>query len=655
MPLRTRSKVSKGSTASSPNPKGQSLGNSSLALGVLQDQIKTLAQRVEFVGKRIKTSKTKVTWSFNIKQVCFTVELFDSKSSGKRRVHVNGHLAKEVSAKGATTLQFRNTGLSFEVAIGDKSPAKKSSKGNKAGEPDCVAASVYDLRVDGHSFAEIHTAMLTASRAEHALAQPPSAEEMLAPTVDNQHVAAAAALTADAADAADPAGGCERRESKSDTGARAASGKDEEAGTGGSVRVSNSSVRVPTGHCPGDDTVPDCLNVKMSEGLEENRMHADRYSRGVSSEDLDLGGHDHDHTAQKLSAFLGETETEAETTASSTPSRRSSRRAPPSSSSLSSSSSSGRKRAAAVSNKPSIAGLETLGHHDDFYRQDEPAGPDLLTSPFTPGHARASVASSFLSSTSTQFDSALSHFDSTVASPTTTTAAAAAATPTTTTTAASFASPPPRSITSTGAGGTIPLAECVISPQAHNTAVVAAAAAAAVLPIVNPFDTDAGVVDAETKKRTAAAAAGGGGGRGHGGHGGHGGRAGEAVELEKLRAENAVLKLRAENAALKAQVQAAPAVPVAGAYHAPAQQQYVMQHHHQLQQYMMHHHQQQQHFMYMQQQRQSAPTLVSRAGPTAVSPNTRKSMDCAMLLKLNGMLALNRPSAATAQPVVSRP
>jgi len=633
MPLRTRSKVSKGSTASSPNPKGQSLGNSSLALGVLQDQIKTLAQRVEFVGKRIKASKTKVTWSFNVKQVCFTVELFDSKSSGKRRVHVNGHLAKEVSAKGGTTLQFRNTGLSFEVEIGDKSPTKKGSKGNKAGEPDCVAASVYDLRVDGHSFAEIHTAMLAASRAEHALAQPPTAEEMLAPTVDNQHVAAAAALVADAD--ADPAGGCEGRESKSDTGARAASGKGKEAGTGGSVRVSNSSVRVPTGHCPGDDTVPDCLNLKMSEGLEENRMHADRYSRGVSSEDLDLGGHD--HTAQKLSAFLGETETE--TAASSTPSRRSSRHAPRSSSSSSLSSSSGRKRAAAVSNKPSIAGLETLGHHDDFYRQDEPAGPDLLTSPFSPfspGHPRGSVASSFLSSTSTQFDSALSHFDSTTASPTTTAK----------TTAASFASPPPRSISSTGTGGTIPLAECVISPQAHNTAVVAAAAA--VLPIINPFDTDAGVVDAETGTKRAAAAA---GGRGHDGRAG-------VVELEKLRAENAVLKLRAENAALKAQVQAAPAVPVAGAYHAPAQQQYVMQmqHHQQLQQYMMHHHhQQQQHFMYMQQQRQSAPTLVSRAGPTAVSPNTRKSMDCAMLLKLNGMLALNRPSAATAQPVVSRP
>merc|ERR1719453_1780786 len=129
---------------------------------------------------------------------------------------------------------------------------------------------------------------------------------------------------------------------------------------------------------------------------------------------------------------------------------------------------------------------------------------------------------------------------------------------------------------------------------------------------------DAGVVDAETGTKRAAAAA---GGRGHDGRAG-------VVELEKLRAENAVLKLRAENAALKAQVQAAPAVPVAGAYHAPAQQHY---------------------FMCMQQQRQSAPTLVSRAGPTAVSPNTRKSMDCAMLLKLNGMLALNRPSAATAQ------
>merc|ERR1719453_2248123 len=141
---------------------------------------------------------------------------------------------------------------------------------------------------------------------------------------------------------------------------------------------------------------------------------------------------------------------------------------------------------------------------------------------------------------------------------------------------------------------------------------------------------DAGVVDAETGTKRAAAAA---GGRGHDGRAG-------VVELEKLRAENAVLKLRAENAALKAQVQAAPAVPVAGAYHAPAQQHYVMQ---------------QQHFMCMQQQRQSAPTLVSRAGPTAVSPNTRKSMDCAMLLKLNGMLALNRPSAATAQPIVSRP
>jgi len=61
---------------------------------------------------------------------------------------------------------------------------------------------------------------------------------------------------------------------------------------------------------------------------------------------------------------------------------------------------------------------------------------------------------------------------------------------------------------------------------------------------------------------------------------------------------------------------------------------------------MMQQQQYQQYQQYQQQQaRRSMPTLVSKV----VSPEIRKSMDCALLLKLNGNLRLRQPTAAQVQ------
>jgi len=89
---------------------------------------------------------------------------------------------------------------------------------------------------------------------------------------------------------------------------------------------------------------------------------------------------------------------------------------------------------------------------------------------------------------SSQFNSALSHFDSAITSPT----------------------------------PSIPVAECVISPQLRTINPFDVATA---IPVTNPFDAP----NIEQKQQES--------------------------EMAQLRAENAMLKLRAENAALKAHVQ----------------------------------------------------------------------------------------------------
>jgi len=112
--------------------------------------ITPVACQAEFVGKHIKTSKTKVAWSFYVrKEVAadpavdsyFEVELLASKTSGKRRLYVNEHLMKEVEGK-AASLRFCHAGLVLEVVASSK---KKKEK----------VEAEYDLLIGGQSFSEL--------------------------------------------------------------------------------------------------------------------------------------------------------------------------------------------------------------------------------------------------------------------------------------------------------------------------------------------------------------------------------------------------------------------------------------------------------------------------------------------------------------------
>jgi len=202
--------------------------------------------------------------------------------------------------------------------------------------------------------------------------------------------------------------------------------------------------------------------------------------------------------------------------------------------------------------EPTIQGVETLGHHDDFYSTDS------FTSNRNTRSSLASVASSDMSSVaSSQFNSALSHFDSAITSPT----------------------------------PSIPVAECVISPQLRTINPFDVATA---IPVTNPFDAP----NIEQKQQES--------------------------EMAQLRAENAMLKLRAENAALKAHVQQQQQPQ----YAQPQHTQHYGQH------AQMHYAQQ----CFQQQQRQcQIPTLISHAPLLShAGIPTRSSMDNVKLMMLNG-------------------
>jgi len=118
-----------------------------LDLSLSRHDIKALDCRTDFVGKHFRSTKSKTTWSFNVKMSCYIVELLASTLSGKRRVKVNGNFV--VSSKSGTKknldsvmrddagMKFSVDGIHFEVALG---PVKKT----------------YDLLINGHSFSALN-------------------------------------------------------------------------------------------------------------------------------------------------------------------------------------------------------------------------------------------------------------------------------------------------------------------------------------------------------------------------------------------------------------------------------------------------------------------------------------------------------------------
>jgi len=144
------------------------------------EEIAPISKEVAFVGKRIKTSKAKVTWSFNVTRTDaedrhFKVELLASKKSGKRRVSVNDHLMKEVDVN-SKSLRFSTGGILLEPIVGKLSKKK---------EDDQIE---YDLLVGGHSLSALYLELKRQQgEMEKASAACTTASEQLATETPAEH------------------------------------------------------------------------------------------------------------------------------------------------------------------------------------------------------------------------------------------------------------------------------------------------------------------------------------------------------------------------------------------------------------------------------------------------------------------------------------
>jgi len=107
-----------------------------------RNDIKALEQCLKLVGKHIKSSKSKISWSFDVRAVCFTIELLVSSYSGKKRVKLNGQVMKE--AKDTSALAFKHSDMAFQLIETSKNRGKYG----------------YDLLINGHAFSELHKARL---------------------------------------------------------------------------------------------------------------------------------------------------------------------------------------------------------------------------------------------------------------------------------------------------------------------------------------------------------------------------------------------------------------------------------------------------------------------------------------------------------------
>jgi hypothetical protein len=137
---------------------------------MFQQTVVPVSHEVDFVGKRIKTSKLRHLWSFYVRRNdavdpavdnYFEVELLFSKKSSKRRVSVNGHLMKQVAGKVDENVKFCISGLVLEV------------------KPE--VRSGYDLLIGGESFSQLNP--------DHKLDEEEHSREEAQPARPNKAVA----------------------------------------------------------------------------------------------------------------------------------------------------------------------------------------------------------------------------------------------------------------------------------------------------------------------------------------------------------------------------------------------------------------------------------------------------------------------------------
>lgn len=86
------------------------------------------------VGKRLKFTKKRFTWKFELEKTQFTIDLFISRVSGKKKILVNGDIKVETSNP-------MPLGSSFPLRYGIHKL-----------QVICIGDNSYDLRIDGQSF-----------------------------------------------------------------------------------------------------------------------------------------------------------------------------------------------------------------------------------------------------------------------------------------------------------------------------------------------------------------------------------------------------------------------------------------------------------------------------------------------------------------------
>lgn len=62
----------------------------------LTESLKNLVYKEENIGQMLKISKKHFTWKFDYKYDSYTIEMQDSRLSGKKRIFMNGTLVKQV-------------------------------------------------------------------------------------------------------------------------------------------------------------------------------------------------------------------------------------------------------------------------------------------------------------------------------------------------------------------------------------------------------------------------------------------------------------------------------------------------------------------------------------------------------------------------------
>ena len=102
----------------------------------IQNELKNLIYKEENIGATIKQSKKYFQWGFDYKYESYKLEMYDSKLSGKKRIHYQGNLIKQV-----------------------EDPINSFTHSLKIADLACIIIQYgdkYELRIENQSFTHLH-------------------------------------------------------------------------------------------------------------------------------------------------------------------------------------------------------------------------------------------------------------------------------------------------------------------------------------------------------------------------------------------------------------------------------------------------------------------------------------------------------------------